>query len=921
MAAQNNWFSRMTQNVAGALDPQSARDATLIGAYNRDVSQDEAAQQYQELYTESMVTYHTLQGHLEDGTVPDSFMGGEYLDDPAKGKAAFAAYAKNLTKNVERQGSPIHALKPSDHFTIRGAKAATDLLNAGGFGYKILGPNKWFDGSTSYGPMVGEAEEGRAFDPQFSGKNEYLGQRSVGLGMYPQVATMDQETKDIRTTAMTSRGDNMRDLSPEGLEDYVSGGEGQGQVVQGFDMNVIDSLFGRYVKDRIQVGKIQDMTRTLNMGLDTTRPSETNMRGLLSEDALTALTPQQEEILFDPNASRADKTSILEQAIADRKKPTTDPQKKEAVDKIRVDHATEDDKFKPGEGPFELSGGDGAFFIPGVNSDPGDMQPVEGLDPEGEEGASVPRLFTGEEARLAIDKIKNTIGGTGTGGVDPFTGGVGQAQEPLFSDPSQSVYNRLTPEHAEALLPGYTERTGRPLGYTEEAWDALGPERRRFATKLSAAADRRTRERDTASVRNTLKYSVGGFKGQDKSVQEEDADTLVTEFYKEHLPEVLQARGGYNKPDKMYRKYVENTDLMKRLRANPAQYEQYKDDPYKFALDIMQLDKSSRREALYGKPATKTDLQTVAGVASTKQVNAANNAIESGDRGALEKIVNDIDKPTAALEEALAAFNQQRNGDMYLLPKPHKTRHILAYMAALPKDHPMYEALLGSPTTLATFLQTGNWTLAGETLRQTIRSNDQKDRKTFLELRKEQSRLSDDAATYSSNATTAHTAFFTAIVKPSFLQAGEALQMEFGRISTALRAGATFELSPKLAADFAAVHRLQGMLVKRYVRQVTAPGWFENLYTFGFARDPDSAYLELNPGIKAFDKQSNPITSLDDLDKVHTFRETSGNREVSAFKMDGELGRQVKAHLLAAAVAQHQEEQERIRRNRSTQNQ
>jgi len=897
----------MTQNVAGALKPQSARDASIIGAYNRDVRQEEAAQQYQDIFTETMVTYNTLQQHLERGSVPDAYMSGVYKDNPEQGKADFAAYAKTLMDEVKIQGSPIHAIKPSDHFQIRGAAGTTALLNAGGFGYKILGPNKWFDGSTSYGPMVGEAEEG-----------------SVGLGVYPQVATMDEETGDIRTTAMTADGSNMRDLSPEGLEDYVPGGEGQGQVVQGFDMNVMDSLFGRYVKDRIQVGKIQDITRTLNMGLDTTRPSEPDMSGLLSKDDLT---PEQYERVVDPNTPRAEKIRILEQTIADRTKPTTDPQKKEAVDKIREDHATEDDKFKPDEAPFELSGRDGAFFIPGVNSDPGDMQPVEGLDPEGEEGASAPRLFTGEEASLALDKIKNTIGGIGTGGVDPFTGtmGAGQAQEPFLSDPSQSVYNRLTPEHAEALLPGYIERTGRPLGYTEEVWDALGSERRRFATKLSAAADRRTRESDTASVRNTLRERVGGFKEQNKSVQEEDADKLVTEFYKKHLPEVLKARGGFNTPDKMYKKHVENTELMKRLRANPAQYEQYKADPYKFALDIMQLDENGRREALYGKPATKEDLRTVAGVASGQVTTNATKAIESGDMKTLEKIVNDIDKPTAALEEALAAFNQQRNGDMYLLPKPHKTRHILAYMAALPKDHPMYEALLGSPTALATFLQTGNWTLAGETLKQTIRKNDQAEKTFNFNVEKELRTISDRYGEYSPDARTYHTAFRTAMDpeegKPNLLQAGEALQMEFGRISTSLKAGATFDLSPKLYADFAAVHRLQGMLVKRYIRGKTKPDWWDEVKAFGFAKDPDSTYLELNPGIKAYDKQGNQITTLVDLKEVDNFRETSTNRKITAHSIDGEMGRQVKAHLLATAVAQHREEQERIRRNRSTQNQ
>ena len=895
--AQNNWFSRMTQNVATSYagGGPTAQEATVIGAHNRQIDAEEAAQSYQRRATEKNVAYRTLQDHVANDTRP------VFFED--KTDQEWKDYVSAIEGKHRIEGSTDYALSFSDIAKIRGAEAANAYLNSTGMAPSFLGLGKWMDASTTYG-MV-QNEDG-----------------SESFGIIPQVATLDPDTADIRTTNLTIDGSNVADLFAQGGQEGVDAAS-----IQGLDIRILDQMDAAYGEGLIQKGKIQTMARTLQpeigregsaiSGSTTSTPSFTTE---------TPFTPEERDILNDPNASRAEKARILQtrvEATGTRLANITAQTKtiqQQMSDEEKEASATGDGTFGTN---ILAAGEDGAIVLPGINA-------------KGLPGAygTVPTYETlpGDRVYKNLrDKVAGVPGIARVPGAYDFES-INVAQSKAYFGDYQVPAGRLDSKTGVVKAPGEGVY---PFGLTTTAWSEAGNEGREFLTALEKRihmntnvrihmeAEENLYERFKAHGSNTELNEDGtrryeGAVGSPTQLQDQANDKTVQSFYKsqgmgtllsEDDPTNVSVHKTQQHKHEASYEATSKSRLMNRLLSNPELYAEFRDDPYAFALKY-----ANDENALYGAPVTsaeQTAITNAAGNPTAATLTKVEQAIKDKDVSALEEEIARLGTLSDTQQKELANFNVARAGDMYRYDRPLRISTVLGYMAALPQDHATYKALLGNPQTLATFFETGNWTLAGQELQQEaakLAHNQDVLRQRHMEWATEQAQLlaSGELSTDGRNFGTAFRTEMNAIFEDelgwdadgeNIQKMGVLIQSEASRLSAAMTA------DPKLLIaqnrqDYANLMTSQAQLIKQAVLQDLAPPWMLSW----FYRDPDAEVLEVNPDIIVYDKNNVPITDPSKVKEARTVGERGGKtRTTDIGPLKDDFGMSIVTYLIMAS--------------------
>jgi len=850
-----------TDNALKNMYGSRTQDLNAI-KYNAGVREDQQQEIYSTRNEQKTATYKEMQAHLNEGTVPDYFK-----DKPEE----FAEYAAGIERKVGIEGNFENSIAPSDIFKIRGGEHLTRYQNETDFMPTYLGEGKYLDGSTSYGTI--EQPDG-----------------SETLGIIPQVATVDGKTGKIYSADATYNGENIADIFARGGAEEVDE-----KTIRGLPLDFIDQLDREYGIEVSRRGNVETGTRNLGPGPGATA-GETQGSGMdtnISEGTRELLTEDERAIVFSRDATREEKGEVLRNAYERSQTRVSEIQGE--LGELDEQDATRAQFLKDNAGTT-LPGteGDGTFDLPGINmrTTPSSVSVTQGGGVSGQGPIIVPpnsqtQRFSAEEANEAISTLTNNV----------------------YMTNERSGTRTIDARLVQHYMPEYLKRPGEntiPFGYSEEVWNQMGVKGRANATNLEIEIDKINRAKATNDAETFLDNKFEQHRtetGSDTNIRDVANDTIVRNFYKsdaQGMSEIVETNFMGNPSD--------NTGkLMERFRAKPELYAEFRDDPYAFAMKY-----SDDKNGLYGLPVSSQENNAVLGAAKGADLDKAEKALVNGDRKALEAELAKVKTLSETQQKEIAAFNTTRGGDMFRYSKPVKTATVISYLSSLQKDHPFYEAIIGSPQTMATYLETGNWTLAGQELQQKVRSNNLKSTQLQQDWTKWVVDENQKFATsdYSAGAQTFHTAFMGQLqdVNGQWSQdiedytfAGQLIQDEVGRVATAMKKDPTMVLNPTLRNDYEGVMRKQAMLLKQQVALEAEPSWWQELFTLGFASGADPSILELNSDIIAYNEAGDIITDPTQVDSVSYFVETNSGNEISAASLDGDLGKQAVAALLWAS--------------------
>ena len=775
--------------------------------YNAGVREDQQQEIYSTRNEQKTATYKEMQAHLQEGTVPDYFK-----DKPEE----FREYAAGIERKLSVEGNFENSIAPSDIYKIRGGEFLTRYQNETDFMPTYLGEGKYLDGSTSYGVI--QQPDG-----------------SETLGILPQVATVDGKTGTIYSADATYNGEKVADIFARG-----GAAEVDEKTIKGLPLDFIDRLDREYGLEVARRGNVETGTRNLGPGPGATA-GETQGSGMdtnISEGTTELLTEEERAIVFSRDASREEKGEVLRNAYERSQTRVSEIQGELA--ELDEQDATRAQLLKDNAGKnLQGTEGDGTFDLPGINmrTTPNTIQVTQGGGVSGQGPVIVPpnsqtQRFSAEEANEALSTLKNNIS---------------------KSSARFGTMPGVDSDLVHQYMPGYLKRPGEntiPFGYSEEVWNQMGERGRATARILENDIDKANRARMTNDAETFLDNKFKQHRtetGSATNIQDLANDKIVRSFYEsdaQGMSEIVKTNFGGNPG-------TNTGKLMERFRAKPELYAEFR-DPYAFAMKY-----SDDKNGLYGLPVSSQENNAVLGAAKGADLDKAEKALVSGDRKALEAELAKVKTLSATQQQEIAAFNTTRGGDMFRYSKPVKTATVISYLSSLQKDHPFYEAIIGSPQTMATYLETGNWTLAGQELQQKVRANN--------------------------------------------LKSTQLLQDEVGRVATAMKKDPTMVLNPTLRNDYEGVMRKQAMLLKQQVMLEAEPSWWQELFTLGFAKSADPSILELSSDTIAYNDAGEIITDPTQVDSVSYFIETSTGNRISAKSLDGDLGKQAVAALLWAS--------------------
>ena len=831
--------------------------------YNAGVREDQQQEIYSTRNEQKTATYKEMQAHLQEGTVPDYFK-----DKPEE----FREYAAGIERKLSVEGNFENSIAPSDIYKIRGGEFLTRYQNETDFMPTYLGEGKYLDGSTSYGVI--QQPDG-----------------SETLGILPQVATVDGKTGTIYSADATYNGEKVADIFARG-----GAAEVDEKTIKGLPLDFIDRLDREYGLEVARRGNVETGTRNLGPGPGATA-GETQGSGMdtnISEGTTELLTEEERAIVFSRDASREEKGEVLRNAYERSQTRVSEIQGELA--ELDEQDATRAQLLKDNAGKnLQGTEGDGTFDLPGINmrTTPNTIQVTQGGGVSGQGPVIVPpnsqtQRFSAEEANEALSTLKNNIS---------------------KSSARFGTMPGVDSDLVHQYMPGYLKRPGEntiPFGYSEEVWNQMGERGRATARILENDIDKANRARMTNDAETFLDNKFKQHRtetGSATNIQDLANDKIVRSFYEsdaQGMSEIVKTNFGGNPG-------TNTGKLMERFRAKPELYAEFRDDPYAFAMKY-----SDDKNGLYGLPVSSQENNAVLGAAKGADLDKAEKALVSGDRKALEAELAKVKTLSATQQQEIAAFNTTRGGDMFRYSKPVKTATVISYLSSLQKDHPFYEAIIGSPQTMATYLETGNWTLAGQELQQKVRANNLKSTQLQQDWTKWVTNEQQEFATsdYSAGAQTFHTAFMAELKDvdgqwsqniQDYTFAGQLLQDEVGRVATAMKKDPTMVLNPTLRNDYEGVMRKQAMLLKQQVMLEAEPSWWQELFTLGFAKSADPSILELSSDTIAYNDAGEIITDPTQVDSVSYFIETSTGNRISAKSLDGDLGKQAVAALLWAS--------------------
>ena len=318
---------------------------------------------------------------------------------------------------------------------------------------------------------------------------------------------------------------------------------------------------------------------------------------------------------------------------------------------------------------------------------------------------------------------------------------------------------------------------------------------------------------------------------------------------------------------------------------------------------------------LFGKniPKEERDLLNE-GVGDADPAKAA-EAVVNKDIEALEAELDKAKTLSAEKEQALVDFNTQvHNGNMMRMSKTDRSSVMINYLASIREDRKIYQQMIQS---MPVFLETGMWSLAGETLKvnqansATSRSNSERQWQEYYDKQE------DRAGSLTPEGNNFRTEMFeekeddgsfTFFQAGNYKKAAPLIMAEQARIATAVAQNGG-KYTPELLQDLTQVSNIQMQIFNTYmIDNAEAPLWKEIL-TATFAQDPATGAYTLLPNMAAYDENGKEITDPQYLEKggkIDHFKSRDGRgSKISTYKMSTELGKQATATIFSAVVAQN----------------
>ena len=701
--------------------------------------------------------------------------------------------------------------------------------------------------------------------PTYLGSNKFLGMDSEvdfvadqkegteRLSLLPSVRTVEQDEEGrvrIYSADADYKGRKLRDIYAEGGEEAVDSAR-----IGGLPMDFIDQIDSDH---RMNVG--ERGRAEMNFGLLSGNVFETlNNSGTPTDVRSGLFADAYEKYERLRKSSGEDQTVVDPEVVAET----------DAIGEATRKFAT------PGAGAFPDYFPDDPVMAGARDSGTGEIRSFVPYTPK-----------TGDAINKIVTSLNTSLFGFGT----PYS-------------PSHLTTDVARDRWMDSPWSKYLKQGPYPFNASEEEWSQMGKKGRADATALEARILRENALRYMALTHNKLENRYTQHKtatGSSTNVQDLENDEKVRKFYAEHL-KGAENIGSIPKDRAMGK-------LQDVLEAKPDLYKQYQEDPYQFALDYM-----NDTNKLYGPPSNPKDNTKIKNLTAGANLTAAEEALRKRDIPAfIEEVTKITKKPSAEDQQRFADVLRARGGDHYRYSPPVKTAVAVALAASVDKAPPSYQALTNS-NVLPVYLETGNFTLAQETLRQNAEATQvQRDRltqnsrefnyKTRTELASGQyssngSEFNKKALDLMDDISEAENSWFDSS-SPLMQSLGRRIQQEAGRLAIVVEGDPTLSLREN-KQDYYGLMRVQAQLIKQAIIAKTKPGFIMDW----FYRDPAAEILELNADVEVRDKAGEPITDPRRASEAYTIVNNTNEIDLSAEGIRDDFGMTVITHLITLAQA------------------
>ena len=348
------------------------------------------------------------------------------------------------------------------------------------------------------------------------------------------------------------------------------------------------------------------------------------------------------------------------------------------------------------------------------------------------------------------------------------------------------------------------------------------------------------------------------------------------------------------------------------FKTNPEKRAEFNADPVAFSKKYMN---DSNNNDLFGKPVPKEERDLIKeGVGDADPTKAA-EAVVNKDIEALEAELDKAKTLSAEKEQALVDFNTQvHNGNMMRMSKTDRSSVMINYLASIREDRKIYQQMIQS---MPVFLETGMWSLAGETLKvnqansATSRSNSERQWQEYYATQEQRaSSLTPEGNNFRTEMFEKREddGSFTFFQEGNYEMAAPAIMAEQARIATAVAQNGG-KYTPELLQDLTQVSNIQMQIFNTYMIDNAEASLWKEILTATFAQDPASGAYTLLPNMAAYDENGKEITDPQYLKKNgkidHFKSRDSRGSKISTYKMSTELGKQATATIFSAVVAQN----------------
>jgi len=419
-------------------------------------------------------------------------------------------------------------------------------------------------------------------------------------------------------------------------------------------------------------------------------------------------------------------------------------------------------------------------------------------------------------------------------------------------------------------LLGYRQTTVHPFGATDEQWAKFSQDEKRQYTELSKKITARTNQEDLDVARKTLAdmagYKIGGTANNEawsKAIEkttagmrglQDEAYEQVKGFYADHP--VHEGSG-----DRI------SNEWATLFRTRPELLEEFQKDPVRFAM-------VHDPKELFGNKPTLKDSQAangnMNGAKANKVITAAGIGTGDIDLAALNEQADKLGKMSDKQQEELVALQNKEKNNFLQYSEKARANLALKYYASLKQDSEEHANAFANGS-LALFVETGSWDLAGEQFQLNVQEYELKKQKHNFEL----SKLTNEYISMEgiSDFTKARfTELNSLFTGNDVVYTSEGLN-QFHTITGPM----TVSINDRIANAATPGERAQALselnmvaevtmkMLGNYINTIHQPRMWEELITFGFASGPGATAFDSSTNIVPVDQYQN---ATDDPTKV-----------------------------------------------------